>query len=235
MGWLVASRPWFRDERSWGEDEHARALLANLIDFERREEKVSFWEKFALQGMEPESLAVAGKGVAGLEFIDRAGGTDRAPIHRYRYPSQELDVRSHDDLYTVVDRRGEKVGQVVSCDPHQHTLDVKKLVRAASVHPEHGFLWNIVKAPTITAARLEFAHDVIGRGFMAEGPSSHRRFRAARDILQRIAGRGLSDPPSAQRLPDESTLDSAIRMTRGLDGGVLPVQGPPDCTHRAPI
>jgi hypothetical protein len=73
------------DEEEWDDAERATALLANLIDFERREDKAVFWEKFALQAMEPEALEGASKGVSGLAFVEELpGGTPGRPVHRYR-------------------------------------------------------------------------------------------------------------------------------------------------------
>ncbi|MEX2534493.1 MAG: TM0106 family RecB-like putative nuclease [Trueperaceae bacterium] len=210
------------DEQSWSDDQRALALLADLIDFERREEKVSWWGFYELRGMEPESLAVHSKGIVGLELVGSVGGTVQAPIHRYRYPSQESDVRSRDKLFAVIEGEELEIGDIASCDARARTLDVKKRKKAADIHPDHGFLWNIVRAPTITGGRIDFAHDVVARGLQAEG-----RYRAARDVLLRTAGRGLFDPPRAERNPGETTLEAALRMTGGLEGGVLPVQGPP--------
>jgi hypothetical protein len=88
------------NEEEWNDAERATALLANLIDFERREDKAVFWEKFVLQAMEPEALEAASKGVSGLAFVEELpGGTPGRPVHRYRFRPQELDVRSGDGLY----------------------------------------------------------------------------------------------------------------------------------------
>jgi hypothetical protein len=209
-----------RDERT--PEEFSRALLADLIDFERREDNVAYWEKFALMELEPEALALASKGVAGLEFVEVVGGTTASPIHRYRYPSQEFDPRPKDDLYGRVGAETLAIGTVTASDPVRRTIDVKKRTKVAEVHPESGFLWGMVRSASLTAARLDFARDVLERGLDAAAP-----FRAARDLLGRIAGRGLSVPPQARRLQGESTLTAALRMTAGLDGGVLAVQGPP--------
>ncbi|HEX7002574.1 MAG TPA: TM0106 family RecB-like putative nuclease [Trueperaceae bacterium] len=210
------------DEADWTDEHAAQALLADLIDFERREDNVDYWEKFALMEMEPESLAIASKGIVGLEFVGVVGGEARKPVQRYRYPSQELDPRSKDILHAWVDGRVERIGEVVAWDVRAHTLDVQKKVSTADIHPTHAFLWSHIPKTNITAARIELAHDISERGLDAAG-----RFRAARDILLRIAGRGLAPEPEARRLPGESTLAAALRMTRGLEGGVLPVQGPP--------
>jgi hypothetical protein len=211
------------DEEAWNDAERATALLANLIDFERREDKAVFWEKFALQAIEPEALEAASKGVGGLGFVEELpAGTPSRPVHRYRFPLQELDARSGDGLYASVDGEWVKVGDSLVVDPERLTLDVLKAGKWAHVHPREAFLWTWVNGEVLADARLEFAKNVLERGVDAEG-----RFRAARDLLLRVAGRGLADQPRAERLPDEEALAAAVRMTAGLAGGVLPVQGPP--------
>jgi predicted RecB family nuclease len=224
METVDALRPGLPDDMAtWTDEERARALLANLIDFERREDKAVFWEKFALQAMEPEALEANSKGVTGLEFVaELPGGTPSRPVHRYRFPAQEIDVRSGDSLYAAVDGEWVMVGDGLVVDPARLTLDVLKVGKWSHVHPREAILWNRVPSDVVAEARLAFAQDVLDRGVDAHG-----QFRAARDLLLRKAGRGLADPPRAWRKPDESALDAAVRMAGGLSGGVLPVQGPP--------
>lgn len=88
------------DETDRNREERAKALLADLIDFERREDKVVYWEQYALRAMEADELENSAKGIAGLDFVgEQPGGTATRPIHRYRSPPQELDVRGKNDFY----------------------------------------------------------------------------------------------------------------------------------------
>jgi predicted RecB family nuclease len=210
------------NEEEWGRNERALALLADLIDFERREDKVVFWEMYELQSMESEALETSAKGVVGLEFVEELPGTPSRPVHRYRFPAQELDVRSRDGLHAQVDGKWVKVGDELAVEPATRTLDVLKFAKWRHVHPTEAYLWNRVDGGIVADARMEFASDVLAHGLAAPG-----RYRAARDLLLRVAGRGLEEPPAARRRPGEETLGAAIRMVAGLDRGVLPVQGPP--------
>ena len=65
------------------------------------------------------------------EFVDRVGGTDRAPVHRYRFPVQECVMRDR-DLY---DDQGDALGTLEVLDMHACTIDVKKRQATRDHHP----------------------------------------------------------------------------------------------------
>lgn len=73
------------DEAERSPEEHARWLLANLLDFHRREDKAGWWEYFRLAALPAEDLRDEKCALADLEFIERVGGTDACPIHRYKF------------------------------------------------------------------------------------------------------------------------------------------------------
>jgi uncharacterized protein len=201
-------------------EQHARWLLANLLEWHRREDKASWWEFFRLAALPPEELRDEKRALVGLELVETVGGTARAPIHRYRFPPQEHDVRPGQTLYRDVET---EVGTVEGIDSGACTLDVKKRMDARAVHPEAVFAHENVPAKPIPEALEDLAEQVADHGIDAEG-----RFRAARDLL-------LRHPPRLRRVaagsplarPVETSLDGATRLALALDGGVLPIQGPP--------
>jgi hypothetical protein len=81
------------------------------------------------------------------------------------------------------------VGDSLVVEPERLTLDVLKVGKWAHVHPRGAFLWTWVNSEVVADARLEFARDVLARGVDADG-----RFRSARDLLLRVAGRGVGSP-----------------------------------------
>jgi predicted RecB family nuclease len=72
--------------------------LANILDWHRREEKAVWWEYFRLAGLSAEDLLGERAGLSGLEFVETVGGTARAPVHRYRFPLQETELRGGEKL-----------------------------------------------------------------------------------------------------------------------------------------
>jgi uncharacterized protein len=64
---LLAGLP--SDARDAGHPEHPRWLLAYLLDWHRREEKVAWWEHFRLAAVPADDLFDEQNGVGGLEFV----------------------------------------------------------------------------------------------------------------------------------------------------------------------
>jgi len=216
---LSAGVPEVEDERS--AEERARVLLAHLLDFERRESKVAFWTKFAHMAMSTEELERSPKGITGLRALEviPPQGRARTVSVRYAFAPQDLDVRSNDQFHAMVGE--DAVAFDAEVDLDTRTLLVKQGKGQGEARFGEGFFWGHVGAKDITEARLELADDVVRRGLGAAG-----RYRAARDLLLGIVGRTPSGFDAARR-DGEDPLAAATRLALALDGGVLPVQGPP--------
>jgi len=83
------------EERS--EDQRGRWLLANLLDWHRREAKAPWWEYFRLRALTDEELLDERAAIAGLSFDSHLGGTKRSPIVARRH---SFSVRRHPDSRT---------------------------------------------------------------------------------------------------------------------------------------
>jgi hypothetical protein len=59
-------------------DQHARWLLANVLDWHRRENKAVWWEYFRLSALSPEELIDERSALSKLGFVQSVGGTLRA-------------------------------------------------------------------------------------------------------------------------------------------------------------
>ncbi len=201
-------------------EQHARWLLANLLEWHRREGKASWWEFFRLADLTPDELRDEKHGLVGLEYVGRFGGTDAAPVHRYRFEPQDHDVRpGPTTLYVDAET---KIGSVEAVDAGACTIDVKKLVAARDLHPRVVFANQYVHPGPLPGALEALAAWVAEHGIDGAGPS-----RAARDLLLRHRPRlrGLVQGPLA--CSGERTQDAAVRLALALDHGVLPIQGPP--------
>ena len=109
-------------------DQHARWLLANMLDWHRREEKAVWWEYFRLSDCSAEDLLEDRHALAHIEFVGVVGGTARSPVHRYRFPVQETDLRGGERLHMP---GGVAIGGLESLDAQELTVDIKKRVDAA--------------------------------------------------------------------------------------------------------
>ena len=88
---LTAGIPTERDERS--QEQQAQWLIADLLEWHRREAKAPWWEFFRLRDLTEEQLLDERVAVGGLCFVARIGGTKKCPIDRYSYPLQETDIQ----------------------------------------------------------------------------------------------------------------------------------------------
>jgi predicted RecB family nuclease len=250
MAALLAGVPVDAAERN--EEQHARWLMAHLLEWHRREEKAAWWEYFRLLELPLEDYEDERSALAGLEFEGTVGGTPRKPVHRYVFPPQEHDVRRGDEVCVPI--TGKALGKIVGLDVAAHTIDVEQTGRFADVRPERVFVRRMVSPKPKPGVLLE-----IGRWIAANGIDAQGSHRAARDLLLRRPPRFLRGshglaaeqaPPAAARVIAldaarsardrqraaavttqgggvDSEVREAIRLAFDLDHGVLPIQGPP--------
>ena len=197
-------------------EQQARWVLANILDWHRREEKAVWWEFFRLSDCSVEELIDERGALAQLEFIGEAGGTGRRPIHRYRFPVQETSLRGGEELRMP---GGDRLGKLVSLDPQAGTVDIDKPAALADTHPEAVFAHDLVPTDAHKKALVRIGEHVADSGIAGEGA-----YGAARALLLREAPRLNGEPI---RRPGEAALDAALRIAAQGGFGVLPIQGPP--------
>jgi uncharacterized protein len=78
---LVDGVPADPAERS--EEQAARWMLAQLLDWHRRENKASWWEGYRLAELDDEELLDERAGLAGLRFVERVAVERKIPVDRY--------------------------------------------------------------------------------------------------------------------------------------------------------
>jgi predicted RecB family nuclease len=213
---LVANIP--ADPEARSAEEPARFLLANLLDWHRRESKSEWWEYFRLKDLIDEDLFDERSAIAGLEFVETVDVVRKIPIDRYRFERQDTDVRRGDSVC----QRGDNIGDVVAVDVPARTIDIKKTRKTAEVHPTAVFV--DPRGPNTDAladSLIRLGDWVVGNGMDSAGPH-----RAARDLLLRRSPRLLDGSGLAPRA-GESTVVAAKRNVGQLDESVLAIQGPP--------
>ncbi len=197
-------------------EQHARWLLAHTLDWHRREQKAQWWEYFRLSGLTAEELLDERAGLSGLTFAGVSGGTEKAPVHRYKFPPQETEMRGGEDLRNL---GGEKLGAVEAISIDDRWVDIKKRGDSADLHPEAIFSHTVINTDVLANALVRIGEWVADHGIEGIGP-----FQAARDLLMRLPPRIGGQPIQCD---DESNLDSALRVTGLTEGGIFPIQGPP--------
>ena len=197
-------------------EQQARWILANVLDWHRREEKAVWWEYFRLADLSAEDLLDERAGLSGLSFVGEVGGTFRAPIHRYRFPPQETEIRGGEELRNI---GGASLGTVEAISIEEATIDIKKRQDSVGLHPEAVFAHSYV-GPKVMAESLLRIGDLCGR---ARNGRRRALFGGARPVAERNPEGGRK----ALHRAGETTVEAAVRLCGGLSGGILPIQGPP--------
>jgi len=225
------------------DEQQARWILAYTLDWHRRELKSVWWEYFRLADLPAEDLLDERCALSGLTFVEPVGGTARAPIHRYRFPPQEVELRGGESLHAV---GGAKFGSVADISLEHRTVDIKKRKDTADIHPQGVFAHDVVSTDVQADALLRIGQYVADRGMVkwsrpvpvarskddrtldlfagSETDEKPESYQAARDVLLRrrpqIGGQVL-------RRPGETPVEAAVRIAPLLVDGVLAIQGPP--------
>jgi uncharacterized protein len=197
-------------------EQHARWLLANVLDFHRREEKATWWEYFRLSALSAEDMLDERAALSGLTFMQEAGGTAKAPIHRYSFPPQETELRGDEDLRAI---GGKSFGKVDAISLEDRTVDIKKRQDSAALHPEAVFSHKVIGTKEQAEALVRIAEYVAENGMAGPG-----RYQAARDLLMLQAPKTGGQPI---RNEGETTLAAAVRISPTFEPGTFPIQGPP--------
>ncbi|HEY4816614.1 MAG TPA: TM0106 family RecB-like putative nuclease [Candidatus Acidoferrum sp.] len=193
-------------------------MLAQLLDWHRRENKAGWWEGYRLADLDDEELLEERVALAGLRFVERVGVERQLAVDRYAFERQETEVRGGKDLY----HRGEKVGCVTAFDPVKRTVDIKKGKKWTEIHPGSVYLWDRpFNADAHADALLRLGDWVRDNGVAARGKNT-----AALDLLLRKAPR-LKRGESTAALPGEEPVETACRIATALDDSVFAIQGPP--------
>ena len=202
---LTADIPADAEERT--AEQQARWILANVLDWHRREDKTVWWELFRLSDLSAEDLLDERCGLGGLSFVAEVGGTTRAPIHRYRFPPQETEIRGGEDLRNL---GGARLGTVEAISFATATVDIKKRQDSAGIHPEAIFAHSYVDAKVLAEALLRIGTYVAERGLRGDGP-----YQAARDLLLREIPRTGGQPLHCE---GETAVDAAVRICPRVNG-----------------
>ena len=202
------------------EKQSATWLLAQLLDFHRRENKATYWEGYRLAELDDDDLLDERSGLGGLKFIERLKVERNIPTDRYSFEKQETEARLDKDLYYGAEVS--KFGCIVEIDPAALTIDIKKTKKTADLHPKAAYVWDSPLNPEKIADSLLRTGDwVLASAIDAPGP-----FRAVRDLMLRKPPRLLHGETLAT-LPGEGPKETACRIVSALDRSVFAIQGPP--------
>ena len=179
-GRLLEGVPELPEQRT--PEQQAVWLLANLLDFHRREEKAPWWEYFRLRELSDEALLDETSALSGLVHVERIP-SKRQVVDRYRFTPQETSVREGDKIHAP-NPDGRRIGEVVDIDFTARTVDIKKDGSWAELHPTAFFKHQSVPSNEQAESLMRLGEWVAARGVDAPGEC-----RAARDLLLSLGPR----------------------------------------------
>ncbi|HXO15142.1 MAG TPA: TM0106 family RecB-like putative nuclease, partial [Steroidobacteraceae bacterium] len=208
-------------------EQAATWLLAQLLGYHRRENKVDWWRYFRELEMTREELEEDAYALGPLTLVGPVETAESATVMRYGFAPQEHRIRDDAKPKALPVRAGARgpdgVGVVVAIDNAAGTIDVRRAARGGELpHP----LFIIPEPPWGTTGHAQALLEA-GAWVESHGIDASGEHRAARDLLLRNAPRTRAATTGALRRADESAEQAAVRVVRDLDGGCLAIQGPP--------
>jgi predicted RecB family nuclease len=206
------------DPLARSEEESARWLLANLLDWHRREKKSEWWEKFRLEALSDEDLIYEPGALSGLVFQQRLSFVKGIATDEYKFEPQETKICADDKASF----RGQNVGTVVDMDVDRCLVSIKKTRKTVDVRPTSIYPDNFIDIKSLQDSLQRFAAWTLQHGIDVDG-----KYRCGRDLLLRNRPRLLGGDQSSLTLNGADSVAAAKKLVMQMDASVLAIQGPP--------
>ena len=220
MARLIAGLP--AEEAEWTPENRACWLLAQMLEWHRREDKSAWWEYFRLCELSDDELQQDNDALGGLVYVGEVGRVKRSIIHRYRFPPQDHTI---DRALKVSDPRTRKgVGEIWGIDNGERTIDLTRAAASLVPHPTALVPINLIDPDAMQGSLLRLGNEVAQHGVAGPG-----RLQAARDLLLRERPRALKCALKSLIGGNGQLTEAARDLVRTLadEASVLPIQGPP--------
>jgi uncharacterized protein len=194
-------------------------VLADLIDFHRREEKPMWWRMFDRTTATPEELRDDPGCIEGVQAVGSPALEKQSLIQEYKFdPAQECKLAAGDRTEVMFSHNLEAKLRLTELDSSVGSLTLKIGKKGLNekfggAFPQQGSLlpYEYVPAQAIQTALTEVAARHLSGQLHAPVAS----------LLNRV-------PPAVPlQKAGESSIDAAIRVASPMSGGCLVVQGPP--------
>jgi predicted RecB family nuclease len=183
------------------EDGEPRWLLAQLLEYHRREEKPAWWEYFHHLSLDAEELIEDGDTIGGLELAGEPEPDKQSLVYTFEFPPQEHKIGGK-----CVDPATEKSYDVQVNDEHGVVTLRRAKRRENEPLPRALIPTRPIGDYEQRDAVKRFAHDYLaGSG----------RYPALRDILERRPPRARLDLPPVEAA---TTVDSSYLFVQGPPG-----------------
>lgn len=201
-------------------EQNAKALLADLLDWHRREAKPGWWRYFYLRTLSPAELIDEPDAIGCLAGGDVTEELKRSVVRRFAFPPQEHRFARGDSAHdSAHDSATDKGWSVVAVDDADGTIDLR--VGAGYDGPLPVAL--VPDGPIPTRAQRARLRDR-GSRIVRDGVGGRD---AATALLMRSRPADGAAAGSSLCGPGEATAAAAVRLVLDLRDSYLPIQGPP--------
>jgi predicted RecB family nuclease len=183
------------------EEGDPRWLLAQLLEYHRREEKPAWWEYFHHLSLDPEELIEDGDTIGGLELVGEPVPDKQSFVYTFSFPPQEHKIGGN-----CVDPATEK-GYDVSVDDERGLVALRRAKGRADEPLPRGLI------PPRPIGDYE-QRDAVKR-FARDYLAGSSKYPALRDVLELRPPRARLDLPPIEAV---STIDSSYLFVQGPPG-----------------
>jgi predicted RecB family nuclease len=219
MARLLSPLP--EDETQWTAEHRAIWLLAQMLEWHRREEKSSWWEYFRLCALSDDELQEDKSALGGLVFIGEVTRIKRSIVYRYSFPPQDHAL---DRALEVRDPKTGSNAGMFGIDDRNRTIDLKRSAASSPPHPTALVPFDIVDSTVLRDSIVRIASWVADHGITGPGG-----FQSARELLLRERPSVLQGSMGTL-IGEDDQLTNPAKVTVAmlpLQASVLPIQGPP--------
>jgi uncharacterized protein len=197
-------------------EQEAKALLADLVDWHRREAKPAWWRYFYVRTLSPPELTgepdALGR-LAGGRVVDQV---KKSVVRRFTFPPQEHRFSTGDAAF---DPLTGKSWSIWALDDKHGTIDLK--IGQDYAGPLPAAL--VEGGPVDTRSQAQRLRD-LGDRVLREGVQGRD---AATALLLQLRPDDGGVPTGSLRGDGETAPEAAVRLARTLRDSYLPIQGPP--------
>lgn len=203
------------DVNERNKEQQARFILANMLDWYRREQKSFWWEYFRILELETDELLDEKTALTYLQFTGTRINDKKSFIDYYTFISQENEIRSGNKVKLGNEKT---LAEVIEIDEINNIVKLRKGPSIKDIHPHTIIKFEQFSTKDKEENLIRFAEWTVANGFENELPN----YKVTRDLL-------LNELPKlTQPLIDTvDLLEKSIDWATKLDSSYLPIQGPP--------
>jgi predicted RecB family nuclease len=197
---------------AWTDEERARVLLADLLDWHRREDKPAWWRYFYVRTLSPAELIGEPDALGGLTGGEIVAQVNRSVVRRFSFPPQEHRFSAGQTAYDAETNKGWSAWAV---DDAAGTIDLKIGNTYGGSLPA-----GLVEGGPLSTTQLRERLRDLGARVVSEGIGG-------RDAATALLLRRPPETEGPAGAEGETAVEAAVRLAASLRGSYLPLQGPP--------